>query len=381
MPPSSEWIYIDRHDHCPTEIVHVMAFIHRLRSLWLVPGDLHLTVPGACPLLLPCINGCSHDYADKCPDSSFRPPSQIRPEHENTVSSDTLDGLWSKVGFPESLTRTVSSSIAHIFVNIPGCKLERNPQVSKLRPLDFALTPCLFPEPNIEHYGLPTLSPTPPFIMMGMKGPAYWKEKAGVWSTGHSLISLRMDLANHAHSQLSGLVARLEESVSDLEMTSLPEWLVLFGIIHDTEQMHIVAHIPIRKKHTGLCYVSYLLDDLPLGASTSPEERTGCEMTEAVAKLVLTALRRHAGYMTRSLYGSGTFGASNTMSNVKPASISGRSQYVDHAELSTPTLAFDRTNDGSTEYSTCPSGTSLDVPKPGSGQVHSRDKCFFFPCQ
>lgn len=190
-----------------------------------------------------------------------------------------------------------------------------------------------------------------------------------------------MDLANHAHSQLSGLVARLEESVSDLEMTSLPEWLVLFGTIHDTEQMHIVAHIPIRKKHTGLCYVSYLLDDLPLGASTSPEERTGCEMTEAVAKLVLTALRRHAGYMTRSLYGSGTFGASNTMSNVKPASISGRSQYVDHAELSTPTLAFDRTNDGSTEYSTCPSGTSLDVPKPGSGQVHSRDKCFFFPCQ
>ena len=212
---------------------------------------------------------------------------------------------------------------------------------------------------------------------MGMKGPAYWKEKAGVWSTGHSLISLRMDLANHAHSQLSGLVARLEESVSDLEMTSLPEWLVLFGIIHDTEQMHIVAHIPIRKKHTGLCYVSYLLDHLPLGASTSPEERTGCEMTEAVAKLVLTALRRHAGYMTRSLYGSGTFGASNTMSNVKPASISGRSRYVDHAELSTPTLAFDGTNDGSTEYSTCPSGTSLDVPKPGSGQVHSRDKCFF----
>ncbi|KIM55023.1 hypothetical protein SCLCIDRAFT_11088 [Scleroderma citrinum Foug A] len=334
MPPSSEWIYIDRHDHCPTEIVHVMAFIHRLRSLWLVPGDLHLTVPGACPTnvqIVPFVLHPKFGLSMKTQSVSLA----------RTSTSDTLDGLWSKVGFPESLTRTVSSSIAHIFVNIPGCKLERNPQVSKLRPLDFALTPCLFPEPNIEHYGLPTLSPTPPFIMMGMKGPAYWKEKAGVWSTGHSLISLRMDLANHAHSQLSGLVARLEESVSDLEMTSLPEWLVLFGIIHDTEQMHIVAHIPIRKKHTGLCYVSYLLDDLPLGASTSPEERTGCEMTEAVAKLVLTALRRHAGYMTRSLYGSGTFGASNTMSNVKPASISGRSHFLDDGNAS------------SSEYSGC----------------------------
>jgi len=198
-----------------------------------------------------------------------------------------------------------------------------------------------------------------------------------VWSTGHSLISLRMDLADHAHSQLSGLVARLEELASELGMIPLPEWLVLFGIIHDTEQMHIVAHIPIRKEHTGLRCVSYLFDDFPLGAPTSPEERSSCGITEATVALVLTVLRQHAGYMTRSLYGIGTFRASNTMSNVKPTSCSDCSQYMDHAELSTSTLAFNGTNDGNSEYSTCPSGTSLDVPKQGSSQMHSRDKCPF----
>jgi len=55
MSPHAEWIYINQHDDFPTEIGHVMAFIHRLRSLWLVPDDMRLAAFGAWPVsLCPC---------------------------------------------------------------------------------------------------------------------------------------------------------------------------------------------------------------------------------------------------------------------------------------------------------------------------------------
>lgn len=49
-----EWIYIDRHDDGPTEVGHVIAFIRRLRSLWLVPVDMHLAAPCCFPVSFVC---------------------------------------------------------------------------------------------------------------------------------------------------------------------------------------------------------------------------------------------------------------------------------------------------------------------------------------
>ena len=355
---------------------------------------------GSFQQLPTCINReCFHNYANECPSDSFQCPlSEVRPELENAACQlsenikDTLNGLWSQVAFREDLTHTASFSIAHLFSNVPGCKVERyfcpfrisyfaergltrNPQhgLSKIRPLDFALIPCLLP---MEGF---TLSLIPPFIMMGMMGPAYWMDKAGVWSSEHTLTSLRIDLAEHANSPLKGLVARLEETTSGVGTAPLPEWLVLFGVIYDTEHIRIVAHIPIPEKHAGNRCVSYLVDELPLGVPTASQERMVCETTILLrVTLVLAVLRRHAGYMSQFLYGGGISQDSNVVRNVTPSWCSNGSQYMDLAKPDASTLASNETDDDSAEYSTCPSSTGPDASKLDFGQVHSKHKYFFF---
>ncbi|KAI6109696.1 hypothetical protein F5141DRAFT_802903 [Pisolithus sp. B1] len=243
MSSDIEWLYIDELDSLKTysaEIPHVAAYILRLRSRWGLE-NLQTTVPAHWLRLL-ALHGekCVHEQAIDCPlqglsperqtksgqttdspraslDPSFPPSCEsYKSEVPETQGGPVLDTAISEISACTGRESNVSMSIACLLTSIPGCKLQRDPNhtrsadVSSACPLDFALFSPPLSSESFENQCLDAAFSKPPFVMLGMKGPAYWQYQVDARLQESSLARLRQDMASHARPHLSNLVARLD---------------------------------------------------------------------------------------------------------------------------------------------------------------------------
>lgn len=390
MSSNIEWSYIDEFDPLKThfvEIHHVAAYVFSLRNRWRL-ANLQTAVPARWLRLLALqCEKCAHEQVTDCPlqgllynreitraQSSENPrvsptmdPS-LPPSCESSESEvpEISDGLAFDAAVSEIFAYTgresgVSTSIARLFASIPGCKLERDPnhtyspRVSTTWPLDFMLFSSPSRSGSLESQSLDITLSTRPSVMLWMKGPAYWRHQADTRLQESSPARLREDMASHAGPHLSSLVACWTESTSHLEANVLPEWLVLFGVIHDADHVRIVAHIPFRGRHAPHCYLSYLVDELSFGAPLFPQGSATCgQITDRLRVLLaFVALRRHVGDLRRLLFGTEPY-RDEAFTSVKSSS-SKYSRCSSHHKTpsNTSVLLSDGSPEGDSEYSSC----------------------------
>ncbi|KAI6166904.1 hypothetical protein EDD17DRAFT_1099456 [Pisolithus thermaeus] len=235
---------------------------------------------------------------------------------------------------------------------------------------------------SFENQCLDAAFSKPPFVMLGMKGPAYWQYQVDARLQESSLARLRQDMASHARPHLSNLVARWTESASHLEANLFPEWLVLFGVIHDVEYVRIIAHIPFRGRHAPPCYLSYLVDELPFGAPLFPQGSATCRKITERLRVVLAflALRQHVDDLQRLLFG--TEACREEVPGTVESSSPRHSRCSVHRKnpSNASVLVADGSEDGGSEYSTCRSSVAPHVTGPGDeAACYGRNEQYSFP--
>lgn len=408
MSSNVEWLYIDEFNALETsELDHVAAYVFRLRSRWSFENLEKTTVPAHWLRLLALqAENCVHEQAMDCPlrwlsperqteggqsgdslsismDPSF-PPSCESNESElpETQGGPALDIAMSEIFAYTGRGSDVSMSIARSFASIPGCKLQRNPNYTRppsvpdTCPLDFALFSLPLPRGSFGNQCLDATFSKRPFLMLWMKGPAYWRYQADARLQGASLARLRRDMASHAGAHLNSLVARWTESASHLEANPLPEWLMLFGVIHDVEYVRIVAHIPVRGRYTPPRYLSYLVDELPFGAPPFPQGGATCRNITDRLRVVLAflVLRQHVDDLQRLLFGTETC-REDALGGVDSSSAR-YSRCSAHRKnpSNTSVLVSDGPGDGGSEYSTCRSSVTPCDTEPDD-ETARYDRC------
>lgn len=398
MSSNAEWLYIDEPNPLKTpETHHVAAYVFHLRSRWRFE-NLQTIVPAHWLRSLALqAEKCVHEQAMDCPlwqlsserqtkggqssdnpsvkmDPSF-PPSYESSESElpETRGGLALDAAMSEIFAYTGRGSGVSMSIARSLTSIPGCKLQRDPNYTRppsvpgACPLDFALFSSPSPRGSLGNQCLDATFPKRPFVMLWMKGPAYWRYQVDARLQEASLARLRQDMASHAGPHLSNLVARWTESASHLEANPLPEWLMLFGVIHDVEYVRIVAHIPVRGRYTPPRYLSYLVDELPFGAPPFPQGGATCRKITDRLRVVLAflVLRQHVDDLQRLLFGTETC-RDEVLGGVESSSSRySRSSARRKNPSNTSVLVSDGPEDDGSEYSTCRSSVTPCVAEPG----------------
>ncbi|KAI6045548.1 hypothetical protein EDC04DRAFT_2140216 [Pisolithus marmoratus] len=244
------------------------------------------------------------------------------------------------------------------------------------RPLDFALFSSPSYSRSLENRHFDVMPLTRPFVMLCMKGPAYWRHQVNTHLQKSSPARLRQDMAGHAGPHLSNLVTCWTESASHLEVNPLPEWLVLFGVIHDGDYVRIIAHIPFRGRHALPRYLSCLVEELPFGAPLFPQGSATCRKIADRLRIVLAflTLRRHADDLRRLLFGSEAC-QNEASCSVGSSSLKHSQCSAHHKTLSsTSVLLSDGLEDGSSDYSTCESVSPRATELNDEGTCCSRNK-------
>ncbi|KAF8844846.1 hypothetical protein BDN67DRAFT_613830 [Paxillus ammoniavirescens] len=213
-------------------------------------------------------------------------------------------------------------------------------------------------------------------LMLGMKGPVHPQWSHSPYSRCKPLTwtSILKDIASHAQSHLTHLTKLIKTTAT---AEPFPEWLVLFGVIYDTECIRIIAHMPYRKEQHVLCFASYLVDELPFYSLT--QETASCQVVLERLRIVLalTTVRRHVARLSKSLFGDAGLSWSGGGRSDDGQSQSERSACnswlsCSRAESHSDSHPFANeehvSEQCSTEYSTCPSSAhaSADLCPPAN---------------
>ncbi|KIJ69111.1 hypothetical protein HYDPIDRAFT_105679 [Hydnomerulius pinastri MD-312] len=252
---------------------------------------------------------CEHRV--ECNGSRPCPFSRVRfaglPElgsSDGEISREVVSQILADSGVADS---AACCHVSRAFARIPGCMLRRDTamlysQRSKVRPLDFAVTHCQANNETITDADILN-KPSRTCLMLGMKGPAHpqWLHRSCSRSIAPTLASILRDLADHAQSHLTHLSSRITTTSEPF-----PEWLILFGVVYDSEYVRIIAHVPYRREEGVLGFVSYLVDELPFPPSSPGSEGSaGCQgiLERLRVALALMTLRRHVAQLAKSLFG------------------------------------------------------------------------------
>ncbi|KAF8888490.1 hypothetical protein CPB85DRAFT_280579 [Mucidula mucida] len=101
-----------------------------------------------------------------------------------------------------------------------------------------------------------------PALLLGMKGPTGWQNGG----TGKSLQELIAAMSVHAEASLDIINKGWQDHhrYNSSLCPPLPDEAIIFGVIYDSSQLHIIAHI--LKEDSPRHYVSYLVDSLEFPA-------------------------------------------------------------------------------------------------------------------
>ncbi|KAF9227796.1 hypothetical protein BS17DRAFT_405819 [Gyrodon lividus] len=317
IKPQSEWLYLDKgsHQSCPTELKQIMAYVLHLHSYWRLEGRAKLLMPSSWMELLTFKDrGC--ERRTKCTGDRPCPFRQVRfggaPETGTVACDKDLSrAIVSQLLTDSGIEGSSPSPISRVFGRISGCMLRRDaetlyPSWSKVRSLDFALVHRQDGRESMAVADDELLKETARgSLLLGMKGPAH-PQRPHAPSPRYNpltLTSILKDIASHAQSQLTYLITLIQTGAARKNTEPFPEWLVLFGVVYDTEYVRIIAHMPYRKGQHDLGFASYVVDELPFCSFT--EGTVDCQLILERLRIVLAlmTLRRHVVRLSKFLFG------------------------------------------------------------------------------
>ncbi|KIL00952.1 hypothetical protein PAXRUDRAFT_821162 [Paxillus rubicundulus Ve08.2h10] len=287
------------------------------------------------------------------------------------VSQDIVSQLLTDSGIESSST----SSISCAFRGISGCMIRRDAatlysSLGKVRPLDFALVHCQDGRESmtdVDNKHVKKIARSS--LVLGMKGPAHpqWSHPPYMRCKPLTWTSILKDIASHAQPHLTHLTMLI---ASRTAAKIFPEWLVLFGVVYDTEYIRIIAHMPYRKEQHVLCFASYLVDELPFRSLTQGTASCQLILERLRVVLALTTLRRHIVRLSKSLFNDvglswdGGGRSDDSLSRSERSACNswlGSSRAESHSD-SLPFADEDHASEQcSTEYSTCPSSAHANT--------------------
>lgn len=226
------------------------------------------------------------------------------------------------------------------------------PTMRTPRRIDFALVP----EPNgIDTQNIFAEDNTR-CLLLGMKEPTQIEHPP--FDSRSTLTSIPKELTSHGKFHLALLTSLIHKGAVGTTTESLPEWLVLFGLIYDVHHVRIVAYVPRRCKLDVIDCVAYIVDELPLRSGTSITSAPACELVLERLRLLLAfiTLRRHVLHLSKSLF-TMTDPRDDTRRTDSHPSFLGYSACDQHNSDASELLerCLGSSQHCSSEYSTCPS--------------------------